>query len=200
MARKSRFGPEGGALVEVTWRAEQARLLLLPSAELNDIILGVLGRAQRLFPVRLGAYVFLSNDFDLLLDVDDAQEPALFMAYFNSNLAREIARRTDREDKILGLRYQAIVVSDEEPAQVAGSRTCSPMAARKDSSTPRRLARRPLRHRLAHRRSRRGHLLPPHAGVERRPARGPLRATEFRLDREGFPLSPALPASSRSRT
>jgi hypothetical protein len=41
------------------------------------------------------------------------------MGYFNSNLAREIARRTAWEDKVWSRRYQAIVVSEEEPAQVA---------------------------------------------------------------------------------
>jgi len=107
------------ATTNPTCRAQQARLLLLPSAELNDILLGVLGRAQRLYPVRLCGYVFLSNHFHLLLDVDDAQQLALFMGYFNSNLAREIARRTDWEDKVWGRRYQAIVVSEEEAAQVA---------------------------------------------------------------------------------
>jgi hypothetical protein len=119
MPRRLRFVPEGGALVEVTCRAQQGRLLLLPSPELNDIVLGVLGRAQRLYPVRLCAYVFLANHFHLLLDIDDAQQLSLFMGYFNSNLAREIARRTGWEDKVWGRRYQAIPVSDEEPAQVA---------------------------------------------------------------------------------
>lgn len=119
MARKLRFVPEGGALVEVTCRTQQARLLLLPSPELNDIILGVLGRTQRLYPARLCGYVFMSNHFHLLLDVDDALQLSLFMGYFNSNLAREIARRTGWEDKVWSRRYQAIPVSDEEPAQVA---------------------------------------------------------------------------------
>jgi hypothetical protein len=118
MARRLRFVPEGGALVEVTCRAQQGRLLLLPSPELNDIVLGVLGHAQRLYPVRLCAYVFLANHFHLLLDVDD-QQLSLFMGYFNSNLAREIARRTGWEDKDWGRRYQALPVSDEEAAQVA---------------------------------------------------------------------------------
>jgi hypothetical protein len=41
-------------------------------------------------------------------------EPADFMCYFNSNLAKEIARRTGWKDKVWGRRYQAIVISDEE--------------------------------------------------------------------------------------
>jgi hypothetical protein len=31
-------------------RAQQGRFLMLSSPELNDIVLGVLGRAQRLYP------------------------------------------------------------------------------------------------------------------------------------------------------
>jgi hypothetical protein len=49
MARRLRFVPPEGALVEVTCRTIQSRFLLTPSAELNEIILGVLGRAQRLY-------------------------------------------------------------------------------------------------------------------------------------------------------
>ena len=45
MGRKLRYLPEEGALVEVTCRTLQGRLLLRPSPELNDIAAGVLGRA-----------------------------------------------------------------------------------------------------------------------------------------------------------
>jgi hypothetical protein len=46
MSRHLRFVPDGGALVEVTCRTIQGRLLLRPSQQLNDIVLGILGRAQ----------------------------------------------------------------------------------------------------------------------------------------------------------
>jgi len=105
--------------VEVTCRTVQGRFLLSPSTELNEIILGVLGRAQRLYPVGLCGYVFLSNHYHLLLEVTDAQELSSFMGYLNSNLAREVARRTGWTDKIWARRYQAIPVSEEGTAQVA---------------------------------------------------------------------------------
>jgi REP element-mobilizing transposase RayT len=119
MARKLRFVPEGGALVEVTCRTVQSRFLLRPSLQLNETILGVLGRAQREHPVEIVAYVFLSNHFHLLLWVQDAQRLAKFMEYFNGNLAREVARSTGWKDKVWARRYQAIIVSEEEAAQVA---------------------------------------------------------------------------------
>jgi putative transposase len=119
MPRNIRFIPEGGALVEVTDRTVQARFLLVPSPELNEILLGVLGRAQRLYQVRICGFVAMSNHVHLLLRVEDAFQLASFMGYFASNLAREIARLTGWTDKIWARRYQAIVISDEEAAQTA---------------------------------------------------------------------------------
>jgi hypothetical protein len=40
------------ALVEVTVRTIQSRLLLRPSLALNERVIGILGRAQRLYGVR----------------------------------------------------------------------------------------------------------------------------------------------------
>jgi len=114
-----RFIPEGGALVEVTCRTVQGRLLLCPSPQLNDIILGVLGRTQRKYSVEIVAYVFASNHFHLLARVDTAKSLSDFMRYFNSNLAKEIGRSTGWKEKVWGRRYQAIVVSDEEEVQNA---------------------------------------------------------------------------------
>ena len=118
MGRRLRFVPEGGALVEITCRTLQGRFLLKPSAELRSIVVGVLARSQKLFAVKIHAYVFLSNHYHLLLSVDDASQMAGFMNYLNSNLAREAGRLHNWQEKFWGRRYQAIVVSDEERAQV----------------------------------------------------------------------------------
>ena len=118
MSRKLRFVPEGGALVEVTCRTIQGRLLLRPSQQLNDIILGVLGRAQSRHPLEIVSFAFLSSHFHLLLWVQDARQLSQFMGYFNGNLAREVGRLTGWTDRIWARRYQAILVSDEEAAQV----------------------------------------------------------------------------------
>ena len=117
MSRKLRFIPDGGAVVEATSRTIQGRLLLRPSPQLNEIVIGVLGRAQRLYPLEILGYVFLGNHYHLLLRVDDAQRLSQFMGYFNGNLAREVARLTGWEDKVWARRYQAILVTDEEEAQ-----------------------------------------------------------------------------------
>jgi hypothetical protein len=86
MSRKLRFVPEGGALVEVTCRTIHGRLLLRPSQQLDEIVVGILARAQRTFQVRCCGYCFASNHYHLLLDVDSARQLAKFMGYVNSNL------------------------------------------------------------------------------------------------------------------
>jgi hypothetical protein len=53
-----------------------------------------------------------------LLIVDDALQLSRFMGYVNSNLARETGRLADWTDKIWSRRYQAILVSNEEGAQL----------------------------------------------------------------------------------
>jgi len=118
MARKLRFIPEGGAVVEVTCRTIQGRFLLKPTEELGPIIIGVLAKAQKLYPVEIHAFVFLSNHYHLLLSVNNALQLARFMNYFNSNLAREAGRLFKWREKFWGRRYQAIVVSEEEAAQI----------------------------------------------------------------------------------
>jgi hypothetical protein len=100
MARKLRYVPEGGALVEVTCRTLQGRLLLRPSLELSVIIGGVLGRALSLYPVRLIVHAWASNHYHLLAWVEDARTLARFMGYLNSNLAREVSRLTGWSGKI----------------------------------------------------------------------------------------------------
>ena len=118
MSRRLRFIPDGGALVEVTCRTLQGRFLLKPTPDLRSVIFGILGRAQRLYPVDVHAFVFLSNHYHLLLSVKDARRLAQFMNYLNSNLAREAGRLHGWEGRFWSRRYQAIVVSEQEAAQV----------------------------------------------------------------------------------
>ncbi len=118
MPRRLRYVPPGGALVEVTCRTLQARFLLRPSPLLCEITLGILGRAQRLSGVAIHAFVFLANHYHLLVSAADAAELAKFVGYLNSNLAREVGRLHAWKEKVWGRRYQAILVSDEEEAQI----------------------------------------------------------------------------------
>ena len=112
MARPLRFVPPN-ALVEVTTRTVHGRFLLRPSAEVNDMILGIIGRAQTLYPVRVHAFVVLSNHVHALLSVDDAAQLAAFMAFVNGNIAREIGRLHEWRHRFWARRYRAIVVADD---------------------------------------------------------------------------------------
>ena len=74
MGRRLRWVPEEGALVDITGRIFQDRRLFRPSPELNEIVLGVLGRAQRLYPIRICGLAVLSSHMHLLVDVENAQQ------------------------------------------------------------------------------------------------------------------------------
>jgi REP element-mobilizing transposase RayT len=116
MGRPLRWIPPD-SLVEVTSRTIHGRFLLRPSRELNEIVIGILARAQLRYHVNLCAFIFLSNHSHLLTQPADAEQLAAFMDYVNSNLAKEAGRLYDWREKIWGRRYRAIVVSDDEETQ-----------------------------------------------------------------------------------
>ena len=105
--------------MEVTCRALNSLPLFRPRPVLNQIIIGTLARAKQRHQVQVCFFVGVSNHMHLLLWVEDAQGLSKFMGYFLSKLAREVGRLTGWKEKIFGRRYQAIVVSDEEEAQIA---------------------------------------------------------------------------------
>ncbi len=100
-------------------RTIQSRFLLRPGKELNEIIAGILGRAQRNHPLEIIAFAFASNHFHLLLWVENAERLAKFMAFVNHQLSLEVDRLYDWRGSMWSRRYQAILVSNEERAQIA---------------------------------------------------------------------------------
>ena len=92
----------------------QSRLLLKPSKQLNDLILGVLGKALEFYPVMLHLVVVASNHIHMLVTTDSAKLLANFMCYVNSNIARETGRLHDWRDKFWGRRYTAIEIEDDD--------------------------------------------------------------------------------------
>jgi REP element-mobilizing transposase RayT len=118
VGRRLRFIPPDGSLVEVTNRTIQGRFLLRPSRELNELLIGILGRAQRLYRVKLHACTVLSNHYHMLISVTSAAQMAQFMAYFQGNLAKEAGRLHKWRGPFWHRRYQHILVSDEDAAQI----------------------------------------------------------------------------------
>ncbi len=112
------LNPEFGDLVEITTRTIQGRLLLRPSAELNEVILGVLGRAMTLgLDIGLCGFTFLSNHYVMLVRAPSQRDLSAFVGYLNGNLAKEVARLHDWHEKVWGRRYSGIQVVDENSAE-----------------------------------------------------------------------------------
>jgi hypothetical protein len=88
MSRPLRFVPED-SLVEITTRTFQGRLLLRPSPELTDIILGIIGKAQARYGMTIHAFVFLSTHAHFLLSPTSAGQLARFVQFVNANVAKE---------------------------------------------------------------------------------------------------------------
>lgn len=99
-------------------RCERGRFLLTPSPGLREIFIGVLARAQSLYPVRVHAFCCLSNHFHLLVSADHSRQLAEFMRHVNTNLSKEAGRLHDWSGAVFERRYQAIPVSEEEGAQI----------------------------------------------------------------------------------
>lgn len=119
MPHTPRWIPSGRPLVEVTTRTFQARYLLRPSRTTNEIIVGVVGRAQRMYGMEICAFVFMSNHYHMLLVPEDARQLAKFMEYVNGQIAREINRATAWKAKVWARRFDPILVSDEPEVQRA---------------------------------------------------------------------------------
>ena len=118
MPRKIRFIPPGGALVEIGLRCLEARFLLRPSKRLNELLVGVLARAQRRTSMKIIAPVAMSNHLHLLVWAENAEQLSDFMEYAAGNAAREIGRLHDQHHRFWEQRYANILVTEEEAAQV----------------------------------------------------------------------------------
>lgn len=120
MSRPLRYIPEGGSLVEVTTRTIQGRYLLRPDRQgrVNETVIGVLGRAQRLSGLSVIAVSVASSHWHLLAFATDADQLAAFMRHANGNLSKEIGRLHRWSGKLWQRRYRGILVSEEEEAQI----------------------------------------------------------------------------------
>ena len=122
MARRLRFVDNESGVVEVTARTVHGRWLIRPSAKVNKIILGALGRAQARYGVELYAFVFLSNHFHILMRVDSAHQMAAFVGYVQSKLAKELGRMHRWHEKFWGRRYHSASLADSDSERVQQAR------------------------------------------------------------------------------
>lgn len=114
MGRPIRYMPEPHTIFEVTCRTIQGRYLLRPSKKLNDLVLGVIGRSAKRYPVKLYIFVVLSNHMHIILSAPDIQTLSQFMNFVNANIAKEAGRLYQWREKFWGRRYTAIPILDDK--------------------------------------------------------------------------------------
>ena len=106
--------PDENTIFEITSRTIQGRFLLKPSKEVNEIILGIIGKAQSLYPeVSLYCFVVLSNHFEIIGSAPQFDLISAFIGYLKSNIARELGSIHGWKEKFWGRRFRAISVLDE---------------------------------------------------------------------------------------
>jgi hypothetical protein len=115
MPRPLRFIPEC-SIVELTTRTLQGRLLLRPSPELVELILGIIGKAQHDYNMVLHDFVVVSNRAHFLARPSSAQQLARFMQFVNANIAKVVARLHKWPERVWSRRYRAIPVVDDKAA------------------------------------------------------------------------------------
>ena len=111
--------PNPGQLYEITTRTTDKQLLLRPDERVNEIVLGVIGRAQQLNGARLHAFVFMSTHYHMLLSVDDAAQMSGFLRMVNGNLTVKLNDYHERSGGSWQRRFRAIPVAEDEETQVS---------------------------------------------------------------------------------
>lgn len=74
---------------------------MVPTKFMNEIILGNLARAQRLYPVQIVAFVFERNHFHLILIVKDPEHVSAFVGYLKQEIAHAINRLLGRRKRTI---------------------------------------------------------------------------------------------------
>ena len=105
------FEPQG--IYFITGRCLQARLLMRPCRETNDIIGGVLAKALENFDIKLFSFVFMSNHFHMLVQSPNGHIPA-FMQYVRGNIAKQVGKNVGWRGKFWDRRYDAEPVLDDD--------------------------------------------------------------------------------------
>ena len=114
MGRPLRYMPRPCTTFEVTMRTIQSRFLLRPSEQVNDLILGILGRALSLYPVMLHIAVVASNHIHMIITTTSAKLLSDFMRHVNSNIARELGRIYNWHEHFWGRRFTSLPIMDDE--------------------------------------------------------------------------------------
>ena len=111
MAHAARYVPEGRPLVEVSTRTFQGRYFLKPTPEVNEIINGIVGRAQRMYQMDICLMVWMSNHYHALVKT----HPEIAAAWSDEEVAERWLKLSPRaSDKARAKRRSAILSSTKE--------------------------------------------------------------------------------------
>ena len=106
---------QANVVYEVTTRTIQGRFLLRPSPETNDLISGIVGRAQSLLPsVKVYGLSVLSNHMTWMLSSSTPRDIPAFMGYVNGRISRDIGRLVDWPGKFFERPAMPIPIADDD--------------------------------------------------------------------------------------
>lgn len=113
--RPLRWQPYPRTTWSVTTRCVHARYLLTPTGDLNDRIIGVLGRASEQHGgVEVHAVVVMSNHMHLLVTSETVDDLSAWMTHVNGNIARIAGAAHGWREKFWSDRYRADACLDRE--------------------------------------------------------------------------------------
>lgn len=114
MPRDLRHVPPGSVL-EITTRCVGEKMFMVPTPEVTEAILGVLGFALFLFPsIELHSFIFLSNHYHILLTAHDPETLSRFLCFLNGNIARKVSWLLGYKGPFWSRRYADIPVVDDQ--------------------------------------------------------------------------------------
>jgi hypothetical protein len=117
MGRPLQYVPSQYAPVEVTIRTNVGMRLLKSSPEVDEVIVGVLGRALALFDVRLHEFIVFSNHIQYIVSPRNALELARFKCFLHGNIARKVGKLIGWRGKFWGRRGRPIPIVDDAALQ-----------------------------------------------------------------------------------
>lgn len=118
MGREIRSIESRGRVVEIESRVVHGRYLMRPSPEVNELILGILGRAQAKYDIELFAFIFLSGHMHLILRAYSVLQMSYFVGFLKGNVARELGVLHKWREKFWGRRFRHAPVYDDEASQI----------------------------------------------------------------------------------
>ena len=124
MGRDNRAFTQPWRLVEVTSVIIQNRYLLRPSKKLNDLVVGVVARAQRKYDMPVICITVMSSHFHLLLHARDPEHMAEFMGFVKTNISKEAGTLHRWPGPLFADRYHHVEVSDAEGDQIERLKYC----------------------------------------------------------------------------